>query len=138
MTRRIAGAAALLPSLLLLPNACVVIKDGSSDSASGSVAVVDLDSVKRASVMPPDSVARARASMQRVVDSVAIQHMSDSVRAALALDSMRPTSTVVSPTPDGTPNSSASGCSLPSNAPAAEAYRFNAPPVRRLRPRRDC
>ena len=87
--RRIAIALALC----VLPNACIVVKDGGTDSASGSVAVVDLDSAKRASMMPPDSVARARAEMQRVVDSVALQHMSDSVRAALALDSMRPTST---------------------------------------------
>lgn len=87
--RRLAATLALL----VLPNACVVVEDGTTDSASGSVAVVDLDSAKRASLMPPDSVARARAEMQRVVDSVALQHMSDSVRAALALDSMRPTST---------------------------------------------
>ena len=87
--RRIAAAVVLL----ILPNACVVVKDASTDSASGSVAVVDLDSAKRASMMPPDSVARARAEMKRVVDSVALQHMSDSVRAALALDSIRPTTT---------------------------------------------
>ena len=74
--------------LLVLPNACIVVKDGSSDSASGSVAVVDLDSAARAKLMPPDSVARARAEMQRVVDSVALQHRSDSVRAALARDTI--------------------------------------------------
>jgi murein DD-endopeptidase MepM/ murein hydrolase activator NlpD len=90
--RRAAATLATL-ALLVLPNACVVVEGGGSDSASGSVAVVDLDSAKRASTMPPDSVARARAAMQRVVDSVAMQHMSDSVRAALALDSLRPTST---------------------------------------------
>ena len=84
---------AVIVALVVLPNACVVVKDASTDSASGSVAVVDLDSAKRASMMPPDSVARARAEMQRVVDSVAMQHMSDSVRAALALDSIRPTTT---------------------------------------------
>jgi murein DD-endopeptidase MepM/ murein hydrolase activator NlpD len=84
---------AVIVALLVLPNACVVVRDASTDSASGSVAVVDLDSAKRASMMPPDSVARARAEMQRVVDSVALQHMSDSVRAALALDSIRPTTT---------------------------------------------
>ena len=84
---------AALLTLVVLPNACVVVKDGSTDSANGSVAVVDLDSAKRASQMPPDSVARARAEMQRVVDSVAMQHRSDSVRAALALDSQRPTTT---------------------------------------------
>ena len=80
-------------TLLLLPNACVVVSGGTADSASGSVAVVDLDSAKRAAAMPPDSVAHARAAMQRVVDSAAVQHMSDSVRAALALDSIRATST---------------------------------------------
>jgi len=90
--RRIALTLALL-TLCVLPDACVVIKDGSTDSASGSVAVVDLDSAKRARATPLDPAARARAEMKRVVDSVAIQHMSDSVRAALALDSMRPTST---------------------------------------------
>lgn len=84
---------AVIVVLLLLPNACVAVKDARTDSASGSVAVVDLDSAKRASMMPPDSVARARAEMQRVVDSVAMQHMSDSVRAALALDSIRPITT---------------------------------------------
>jgi len=87
--RRIAAALALLA----LPNACVVVSGDTADSASGSVAVVDLDSAKRAAAMPPDSVARARAAMQRVIDSAAVQHMSDSVRAALALDSMRATST---------------------------------------------
>ena len=86
---RIAAAVALL----VLPNACVVVKDGSTDSASGSVAVVDLDSAKRASNAPLDPAARARAEMQRVVDSAALQHMSDSVRAALALDSIRPITT---------------------------------------------
>lgn len=79
-------------ALLALPCACVVIKDGSSDSATGSVAVVDLDSAKRAAATPLDPAARARAEMKRVVDSVTMQQMSDSVRAALALDSMRPTS----------------------------------------------
>ena len=87
--RRIAAALALL----VLPNACVVVKDGGTDSASGSVAVVDLDSAKQASATPLDPAARARAEMKRVVDSVAMQQMSDSVRAALALDSLRPTST---------------------------------------------
>ena len=91
--RRILATVALVVALPVLPNACVVVEDGSSDSANGSVAVVDLDSAARARLVPPDSVARARAAMQRVVDSVAIQHMSDSVRAALALDSIRPTST---------------------------------------------
>jgi len=82
---------AVTVALLVLPNACVVVSDGTSDSAGGSVAVVDLDSANRARLMPPDSVARARAAMQRVVDSVAMQHRSDSVRAALALDSIAPT-----------------------------------------------
>jgi murein DD-endopeptidase MepM/ murein hydrolase activator NlpD len=91
--RRIATTAALLALCLVLPNACIVVEDGGTDSASGSVAVVDLDSAKRASDAPLDPAARARAEMQRVVDSAAMQHMSDSVRAALALDSMRPMST---------------------------------------------
>lgn len=84
---------AAIVALLVLPNACVVVKDGGTDSASGSVAVVDLDSAKRASATPLDPAARARAEMQRVVDSVAMQHLSDSVRAALALDSIAPTTT---------------------------------------------
>lgn len=87
--RRIAAALALL----VLPNACVVASGDTPDSANASVAVVDLDSAKRASAAPADSAARVRAEMQRVIDSAAVQHMSDSVRAALALDSLRATST---------------------------------------------
>ena len=82
--RRIAATIALL----VLPNACVVVKDAGSDSATGSVAVVDLDSAKRASATPLDPAERARAEMQRVVDSIALQRKSDSVRAALARDSI--------------------------------------------------
>ena len=74
-------------TLLVLPNACVVVKDGSSDSA-GSKVVVDLDSAKRADATPPDPAARARAEMQHVVDSIAVQRRSDSARAALARDTV--------------------------------------------------
>ena len=74
-------------TLLVLPNACVVVKDGSSDSA-GSKVVVDLDSAKRADATPPDPAARARAEMQHVVDSIAVQRRSDSARAALARDTI--------------------------------------------------
>jgi murein DD-endopeptidase MepM/ murein hydrolase activator NlpD len=77
----------LVVSLLVLPNACIVVKDGGRDSASGTV-VVDLDSAKRASATPLDPAERARIEMQHVVDSIALQHRSDSVRAALARDTI--------------------------------------------------
>jgi murein DD-endopeptidase MepM/ murein hydrolase activator NlpD len=73
--------------LLLLPNACIV---ASGDARDSSVAVVDLDSAKRASQAPPDSAALARARVQLARDSATIQRMSDSVRAALARDSIAP------------------------------------------------
>ena len=79
-----------LPLLLVLPDACVVVSGDASDSATGTVAVVDLDSAKRASAAPLDSAERVRAEMQRVIDSVALQRKSDSVRAALARDSIAP------------------------------------------------
>jgi len=75
-------------ALLLLPNACVVANGDTPDSATGSVAVVDLDSAARASAAPLDPAARAHDEMQRVVDSIALQQRSDSVRAALARDSI--------------------------------------------------
>ena len=76
------GAAAAIA-----PNACVVV---SRDAADTAVAVVDLDSAKNAARMPPDSSALARAARQLARDSVAVRRMSDSVRSALALDSIAP------------------------------------------------
>ncbi len=69
------------------PNACVVV---SSDSGDTTVAIVDLDSAKNAAKMPPDSAVIARVAMQLARDSIAVRRMSDSVRAALALDSIAP------------------------------------------------
>ena len=95
MTRaqRIASARSRALGLLLgawlgvAPNACVV---ASGDAGDGAVAVVDLDSAKVAAQAPPDSAALIRAATQLARDSVAIRRMSDSVRAALALDSIAP------------------------------------------------
>lgn len=86
-------ASAALALLLVLPNACVVVSGDKQDSAGGTVAVIDLDSAKRASEAPPDSAARARAAAQLARDSAAVRQMSDSVRAALALDSIAPITT---------------------------------------------
>ena len=80
---------ALIALLALLPNACVVVSGDSKDS-SAAVAVVDLDSAKRADRAPVDSAAAARAAIQLARDSAAVQRMSDSVRTALALDSIAP------------------------------------------------
>jgi murein DD-endopeptidase MepM/ murein hydrolase activator NlpD len=77
----------LVVPFVLLPNACVVVSDHGSDSASSKV-VVDLDSAKRASAEPLDPAARARAEMQHVVDSAALQRRSDSARAAFARDTI--------------------------------------------------
>ncbi|MFL5560140.1 MAG: M23 family metallopeptidase [Gemmatimonadaceae bacterium] len=78
-------------ALLLLPNACVVVSDSGSDSATGAV-VVDLDSAGRASRQPTDSAALARASAQLARDSAAVRQSSDSARRAFALDSIAPPS----------------------------------------------
>lgn len=98
-------AAVLLLALLVLPNACVVVRGDARDS---TVAVVDLDSAKRAAQVPPDSAARARAAAQLARDSATIQRMSDSVRAALARDSIAPIIAEALP-PDVTPTTTRTG-----------------------------
>ena len=80
-------AAVMLVALAFLPDACVVVKDSGGDSA-GSKVVVDLDSANRADATPLDPAARARAEMQHVVDSIALQRRSDSARAAIARDTI--------------------------------------------------
>jgi murein DD-endopeptidase MepM/ murein hydrolase activator NlpD len=77
----------LVFTLIVVPNACVVVSDRGSDSASSKV-VVDLDSANRANAEPLDPAERARAEMQHVVDSVALQRRSDSARAAFARDTI--------------------------------------------------
>ena len=67
---------ALAALLAVLPNACVVVSGDAKDSSAAAVAVVDLDSAKRADRAPPDSAA--------------LQRMSDSVRKAMAMDSIPP------------------------------------------------
>ena len=95
----------LLAVTLVLPNACVVV---SRDAGDTTVAVVDLDSAKNAAQMPPDTAALARAATQLARDSAAVRHMSDSVRAALALDSIAPLIAEQLP-PDIAPVSSRTG-----------------------------
>jgi murein DD-endopeptidase MepM/ murein hydrolase activator NlpD len=90
--------------LFTLPNACIVVND-SRDSA---VAVVDLDSAHRANQVPPDSAALARAAAQLARDSASVKRMSDSVRAALARDSIAPVVAEQLP-PDVTPAPGPSG-----------------------------
>ena len=81
---------ALAALLAVLPNACVVVSGDAKDSSAAAVAVVDLDSAKRADRAPPDSAAAARAALQLARDSAALQRMSDSVRKAMEMDSIPP------------------------------------------------
>lgn len=85
-----APATALVALLVILPNACVVVSGDTKDSSAAEVAVVDLDSAKRADRAPLDSAAAARAATQLARDSAAVQRMSDSVRKAMAMDSIAP------------------------------------------------
>jgi murein DD-endopeptidase MepM/ murein hydrolase activator NlpD len=84
---RRAPVVVLCAALVAAPNACVVVNRDAGDT---TVAVVDLDSAKVAAQVPPDSAALARAATRLALDSVAVRRMSDSVRAALALDSIAP------------------------------------------------
>ena len=88
--RRSWRSRALVALLAVLPNACVVVSGDAKDSAAVAIAVVDLDSAKRADRAPPDSAAAARAALQLGRDSAAVQRMSDSVRRAMAMDSIPP------------------------------------------------
>ena len=85
-----ATATAFVTLLAILPNACVVVTGDAKDSSAAAVAVVDLDSAKRADQAPADPAATARAAMQLARDSAAVQRMSDSVRKAMAMDSIPP------------------------------------------------
>ncbi len=85
-----ATAIALVTLLAIVPNACVVVSGDANDSSAAAVAVVDLDSANRADRAPADSAATARAAMQLARDSAAVQRMSDSVRKAMAMDSIAP------------------------------------------------
>ncbi len=85
-----ATATALVALLAILPNACVVVSGDAKDSSATAVAVVDLDSAKRADQAPADSAATARVALQLARDSATVQRMSDSVRKAMAMDSIPP------------------------------------------------